>query len=238
MSTPFSSGSPYSDPGFSPPPRLNGYGDARATGLQRAVAILAWPMVLVGTLWFGFGHALLGGGGGWMVFIGLLFGAPIYGTVAVISAILVTVYARKNRRWAAGSWQTWAAVPFYLLTAFYPLTVTDFGDSGPALPSRLTAWFGVSQNTSGILMYSLWWIMSLVALLVIIGGIVDLVQLNQKLAAERFPQGGEFRPQNYSSPQPGYGQVPPSQRGYGDAEQGYPPQQPGYDQNTPYYPEN
>lgn len=219
MSTPFSSGLPSSNQYSSQPFGLGGPGDVPESGLamgvRGVVGKLAWPMVFVGSLWFGLGHVLLGGGGGWMAFIGLLFGVPIYGTVTLVSAILVTIYARKSRRWAAGPWQTWFMVPFYLLTVVYPLTVPDFGDSGPVMPSRLTVWFGLSQHASERLTYSLWWVMTLVALLMIIAGIFDLVMLNQRLKTERFAQYGEFGPQGYDTPQ-GYN----GPQGY-NAPQGY-----------------
>ncbi len=183
-------------------------------------------MVLLGAFWFGFGHAVLAGGGGWMILVGMLIAAPAYIVVAGVNAVLVTMYARKRGQKVAGIWQSRAAIVFYALTLVYPLTVPDFGDTGPGLPSRLTAWFGVPENTSAFLFYALWWVMTVLAILMIVGGAVDLSLLNRQIAAQRAFRG--YAP-GYGVPQPGYGP------GYAP---GYGAPQPGYGQSDPYYPDN
>ena len=161
-----------------PQPAFGDRSEPRVSRLQVAIAMLAWPMVVLGAAWFAFGHAFLGRGGGWMIFLGIVFLIPAYAAVAFIHAILVTLYARRRGRWAAGPWSSIATAVFYLITAFYPLTVTDFGDTGPALPSRLTAWFGVSESTSGFLMYSLWYMAGGIAIVMLAAGVADLIKIS------------------------------------------------------------
>ncbi len=169
---------PYVGPGypqsaFSPEP------NSQVSHLRVVAAWLAWPLVVVGTFWFVFGHAILAGGGGWMVFIGIFFLTPIYAAVAFAHALMVTFYARKLGRWAAGPWSSAAALVFVLCTALYPLAVTDFGDSGPVVQSRLTVWFGVSESTSGWITGASWYLISGVALVMIACDIIELSKINR-----------------------------------------------------------
>ena len=147
--------------------------------LQRVIAILAWPMLIIGPLWFAFGHTVLSGGAGWMVFFGMLFFAPIHAVVAFIHAILVTLHARRLGQWAAGVWSSGAATVFYLLTAIYPFTVADFGDTAPGIPSRLTVWFGISESLSGLLTLSLLYMLAANAFLLIVADVADLAKVKR-----------------------------------------------------------
>ncbi|MFT0846808.1 hypothetical protein VR010_03540 [Actinomycetaceae bacterium L2_0104] len=185
-SNPFSSGTEaeYSLPGYPQSGREFSV-RPRASVLQRVIAMLAWPMLFIGPLWFAFGHTVLNGGGGWMVFIGMLFFAPIHAVVAFIHAILVTLHARRLGQWAAGAWSSAAAVVFYVLTAIYPFTVADFGDTAPGIPSRLTVWFGVSESLSGLITFSLLYLLGAIAFLMIVADIGDLAKLKRTFDPSR-----------------------------------------------------
>lgn len=124
---------------------------AMPTSVQRTMGVLAWVMVIAGTLWVGLGHALMGGGGGWLVIFHLFFIMPVYGIVALTHAILVTLYGRRLPRFGAGPKASIAALVFTGLSLFYPLTVTDAGDAGPPLDARLTAWFGIPLDAVGVM---------------------------------------------------------------------------------------
>lgn len=164
-----------------------------------------------------------------MIFIGMLFAAPIYVVSAGINAILVTMYARRRGQRAAGPWQSRAGLLFYALTLFYPFTVTDFGDTGPALPSRLTAWFGVSEDISAMIAYGLWWVLAVLAILMIVGGAVDMSLLKRDIEPQWVARGYGMGSQHYPLSQPGYGEFRPANQ-----QPGYPyPPAPG--QNGPHY---
>lgn len=150
-----------------------------ASNFQVAMAVLAWPMVVVGPLWFGLGQIALNSGGGWMTFIGLLFLAPIHAAVSLLHAILVTVHARRLGQWAAGPKSSITSLAFYVCTALYPFTVPDFGDSGPVVLSRLMAWFGVSESISSAVCYSLWFVIAGIALVMIVCDLLEVSKLNK-----------------------------------------------------------
>lgn len=139
------------------------------------MAILAWPMVLLGTVWITLGHVFLAGGeGGWMILFNIVVMGPGAAIALLIHAILVTLYARKVGRWQAGPWSGRFALAFYILLAVHPFLIEDVGDSGPGIPSRLMVWFGISSEATEMLMGASILLLLAVAVALIVVDAIDL----------------------------------------------------------------
>lgn len=147
------------------------------TTFQRVMGVLAWVMVFVGSGWITFGHMLMSGGGGWVLFFHLFGLLPIFAIVTLVHAGLVTAYSGRVRSLSAGPRAAMASLIFFCTTGLYPFFVSDVGDTSESMvPSRATAWLGVSDEASAIIAILCLGILVVSALAMIILDIVDLVQ--------------------------------------------------------------
>lgn len=119
----------------------------QASAPQRIMAMLAWPLVLLLPTWIAFGHAMLAGVGGWMVFITMGMGLLALGAMT-LHAVLVTIRARKVEPFAAGTASSLVTCLVVLIGALLPLFIEDSGDSGPVIPARVSQWFGASSDVA------------------------------------------------------------------------------------------
>lgn len=150
-------------------------GAASATAFQRYMGVAAWVMVVVGPVWVGAGHSLLGGGGGWVILFHVLRVLPIYVVLALVHAVLVTVRSRRVKEFAAGQIASIVSFVFLLATVAYPFFVADFGDASDSeIPARVTAWFGMSGDASFQISIVLLAVMAVAIIAAIVADSVDL----------------------------------------------------------------
>ena len=112
----------------------------------RFVFVAQWVAAVLLPVFFFLGRGLVGADLGWMAVLGVVYG--ILAVVVMLLPPVMTLFDRTVRRGKAtrfgydiASFVLWAA---FIVAA---LTVPDSGDSGH-LDSALTAWTGMSYETS------------------------------------------------------------------------------------------
>lgn len=160
-----------------------------ASPLQRWLARLAFPLVVLVPGWFGLGRLLLPGGGGWATLM-LMSLALIGLAVILLHAVLTTLHASRVRPFAAGRGASRATLVVCLLVAVIPFWVEDHADYPPASPAPVTRWFGVPAEVAGPVLLGL-----MVLLFLAVGAmlLLDVIELDEVSRARQERQAAAQR---------------------------------------------